>query len=69
MCYMMSKQQYLNDGVKAWHTHLMFFVPLKTGQNSGADFTGSPVMASDDPQDRLTILMVIVRHWSDGTKA
>ena len=69
MCYMMSKQQYLNDGVKAWHPHLMFFVPLKTGQNSGADFTGSPVMASDDPQDRLTILMVVVRHWSDGTKA
>jgi hypothetical protein len=69
MCYMMSKQQYLNDSAKAWHPHLMFFVPLKTGQNSGADLTGSPVMSSDDPQDHLTILMVIVRHWSDGTKA
>lgn len=68
MCYMMSKQQYLNDGAKAWHPHLMFFVPLKTGQNSGADLTGSPVMSTADPQDRLTILMVVVRHWSDGTK-
>ncbi len=68
MCYMMSKQQYLNDGAKAWHPHLMFFVPLKIGQNSGADLTGSPVMGTDDPQDRLTILMVVVRHWSDGTK-
>ena len=28
MCYMMSKQEYLNDRDGHWHPHLMFFVPL-----------------------------------------
>src|SRR5271167_97613 len=28
MCYMMSKQQYLNDRDGRWHPHLMFFAPL-----------------------------------------
>jgi hypothetical protein len=32
MCYMMSKQQYLNDRGKHWHLHLMFFLPSKTLQ-------------------------------------
>ena len=31
MCYMMSKQQYLNDGAKNWHPHLMWFVPVDAG--------------------------------------
>ncbi len=26
MCYMMSKQQYLNDGARNWHPHVMFLV-------------------------------------------
>lgn len=25
MCYMLSKQQYLNDEGRSWHPHLMFF--------------------------------------------
>src|SRR5580658_2945127 len=28
MCYMMSKDGYLNDGVGHWHPHLMFFLPI-----------------------------------------
>jgi hypothetical protein len=28
MCYMMSKQGYLNDRDGHWHPHLMFFLPL-----------------------------------------
>jgi hypothetical protein len=27
MAYMMSKQQYLNDRDKVWHSHAMFFPP------------------------------------------
>jgi len=67
MCYMMSKQQYLNDPGKAWHPHLMFFVSGDAAKDWGADFPGSPIMAAKDPEEKLTILMVWVSHWSDGT--
>ncbi len=68
MCYMMSKQQYLNDGAKNWHPHLMWFVPGDAAKTWGA-LPGSPVMAANDPEERMTIMMVWVDHWSDGTPA
>lgn len=67
MCYMLSKQGYLNDRVGRWHPHLMFFVPQTEAGTWGADLPGSPILASDDPQDRLTIFMIPVAKWSDGT--
>ena len=67
MCYMMSKQQYLNDSAGNWHPHLMFFVPMAMAKTWGANLDGSPVLASDDASDRLTIFMVPVVHWSDGS--
>ncbi len=67
MCYMLSKQGYLNDRVGHWHPHLMFFVPQTEAKTWGADLPGSPVLSTDDPQDRLTIFMVPVAKWSDGT--
>jgi hypothetical protein len=67
MCYMLSKQGYLNDAVRNWHPHLMFFVPVAMAKTWGANLAGSPVLSSDDPSDRLTIFMVPVGHWSDGT--
>jgi len=67
MCYMMSKQQYLSDSVQCWHPHLMFFVPLATPNSWGANLPGSPIIAADDPEDRMTIFLVPVGHWSDGT--
>lgn len=69
MCYMMSHQQYLNDHDKGWHPHLMYFAPPDTAKNWGANLPGSPVIAADDPQERTTIMMVIVHKWSDGTPA
>jgi len=69
MCYMMSKQQYLNDRGKSWHPHLMFFVPGDAAKSWGADVQGSPIMAANDPQERATIFMVWVGTWSDGTPA
>ena len=68
MCYMMSKQQYLNDRGKSWHPHLMFFVSGDSAKSWGADMEGSPVMAGPDPEERATIMMVWVGKWSDGTK-
>ena len=69
MCYMMSKQQYLNDQGLNWHPHLMFFVSGDSAKSWGADLPGSPVMAADDPEERVTIMMVWVGKWSDGTPA
>ena len=36
MCYMMSKQQYLNDATMNWHPHLMLFVPGDAGEKLGS---------------------------------
>src|SRR5579859_5968300 len=68
MCYMTSKQQYLNDGdMPNWHPHLMFFVSGDAAKSWGADLPGSPVIAANDPEERATIFMVWVHDWSDGT--
>src|ERR1700722_12024126 len=69
MCYMMSKQGYLNDEVGHWHPHLMFFVPPTDPATWGADLLGSPIVSTKDPQGRLTIFMVAVGRWPDGTAA
>lgn len=69
MCYMMSKQGYLNDGVGHWHPHLMFFLPKTDPATWGANLDDTPVAASDDPLGRMTVMMVVVGEWSDGTAA
>src|SRR5690242_10628735 len=67
MCYMMSKQQYLNDRGVHWHPHLMFFVAGDAAKSWGADLPGSPVISANDPEERATIMMVWAGNWSDGT--
>jgi hypothetical protein len=67
MCYMLSKEGYLSDRGGHWHPHLMFFVPATDSATWGADLPGSPILAAADPLDRLTIFMVPVAKWSDGT--
>ncbi len=69
MVYMMSKQQYLNDEGRSWHPHLMFFVAGDAAKSWGADLPGSPIIAANDPEERVTIFMVVVGKWSDGTAA
>jgi hypothetical protein len=69
MCYMLSKQGYLDDRAGHWRPHLMFFVPQTDAQTWGANLPGSPVLATEDARDRLTIFMVPVAKWSDGTAA
>jgi len=67
MCYMLSKQGYLNDHAGHWHPHLMFFAPITEPAAWGADLPGSPVLATKDPEDRLTVFLIPVAKWSDGT--
>lgn len=70
MCYMMSKQGYLNDSVGHWMPHLMFYVPRDA--DWGADLPGSPVMLNPQFHDgavAVKVLMIPTAKWSDGTPA
>jgi hypothetical protein len=68
MCYMMSKQGYLNDRDGHWHPHLMFFVPLTEPASWGTGLPGSPVVvAFTDTPERHTVFLIPVAKWSDGT--
>jgi len=69
MCYMMSKQQYLSDRDGHWHPHLMFFLPLTDTAVWGVGLPGSPVLGVKDTLDRLTLFLIPVGRWSDGTAA
>jgi hypothetical protein len=69
MAYMLSKQGYLSDSVGHWHPHVMFFVSDIDAATLGANLAGSPVLASPDPPDRLTVILIPVGKWSDGTAA
>jgi hypothetical protein len=67
MCYMLSKQGYLGDPVGHWHPHLMFFVSQTGPAAWGVGAQGSPVLALNAKWEDLTIFLVPVREWSDGT--
>jgi hypothetical protein len=69
MCYMMSKQAYLSDRDGHWQPQLMFFVPQTDAVTWGADLPGSPILASEDTLDRLTVFLIPIGKWSDGTAA
>jgi hypothetical protein len=69
MAYMMSKQQYLNDRDKCWHSHVMFFSPGNMTKSWAADDPNSPVMVANDPAEHVTILFVLSDKWSDGSAA
>src|SRR6516165_2444473 len=67
MCYMLSKQGYLSDRDGHWHPHLMFFVSQTEPAAWGAGVQGSPILAFNDTWEGLTVFLVPVRQWSDGT--
>lgn len=67
MSYMLSKQGYLSDSAGHWHPHLMFFFSQVSPAAWGADLAGSPVIALSDAWEHLTMFLVPVRQWSDGT--
>jgi len=47
----------------------MFFFAGDAAKSWGADLPDSPVMAANDPEERVTILFVVAGTWSDGTVA
>lgn len=76
MAYMMSKDQYIDDHVKAWYSHVMIYTPKPLGANAGeswgANRKGSPVVYDSNhliwPQP-WALFFVPVSHWSDGSSA
>jgi hypothetical protein len=70
MSYMLSKQGYLGDQAAGpWLPHLMFFTPQTDSKAWGADLPGSPIITFQNQEERLTVFLIPVRHWSDGTPA
>ena len=68
MSYMMSKQTYSErDG--NWHPHLMLFLPQTDPLEWGAGMDGTQVYAFQDPEEHLTIILITVSRWSDGSVA
>jgi hypothetical protein len=48
---------------------MMWYVPGDAAKSWGANLPSSPVLAANAPEDRMTIFMVVVDHWSDGSPA
>jgi hypothetical protein len=69
MCYMMSKQGYLSDRDGHWRPHLMFFVPETDPRVWGAGLSGSPIIAFTGSPEGVTVFLVPLEQWSDGTPA
>ncbi|KAA6461280.1 hypothetical protein DYQ86_11455 [Acidobacteria bacterium AB60] len=67
MCYMLSKQGYLDDHAGHWHPHLMMFVSDSEPAGWGANAAGSPIYALDAKWEHLTTYLIPVHQWSDGT--
>ncbi len=81
MSYMMSKASYLSAGANHDMAHVMFFVPFKDGAAWGANTPASPIFGGNywfftpghDAEAAglppLSVLLVGVSNWSDGTSA
>ena len=70
MSYMLSKQGYLGTQVAGpCLPHLMFFAPKTDSSAWGADLPGSPIITFQNSEERMTVFLIPVRSWSDGTPA
>ena len=67
MCYMMSKEGYLNGADGPWHPHLMFYLPPVEETAWGAGLKGAPVFGGPLSAEPVTLFIVPVPNWSDGS--
>lgn len=65
--YMLSKQGYLGDRAGHWHPHIMIYVPPTDPAAWGANLPGSPIFGKSDPTDRVSVFVIPVGKWSDGS--
>lgn len=70
MCYMLSKRGHLNDHDGHWMPHVMIYVPRAPASLWGANLAASPIIALEgNDLDPVTVYLIPVRRWSDGTVA
>jgi hypothetical protein len=69
MSYMLSRGGYLSNRDGRWLPHLMFFVPETDPRSWGAGLPGSPMLGVDLPEQHLTVFLIPLAKWSDGTLA
>ena len=67
--FMMSKDQFTHDADGHWHPHLMFFVANADASGWGASLPSSPILAGHMDPEPVTIFLIPVPKWSDGTPA
>jgi hypothetical protein len=67
--YMLSKQGYLSERDGHWRPHFMFFLPPTDPLTWGAGLPGSPIFAFNDAVEHMTVFLVPIGQWSDGTAA
>lgn len=67
LAYMMSKGTYFNHRTTHWRPHLMFFVPETDPKSWGAGLARSPILGVDNPEERLTVFLIPLGRWSDGS--
>lgn len=67
LAYMMSKGTYFNHRTGHWRPHLMFFVPETDPKSWGAGLAQSPVIGVSNPAEHLTVFLIPLSRWSDGT--
>ncbi|HLY01120.1 MAG TPA: hypothetical protein VKR56_01340 [Candidatus Cybelea sp.] len=72
LSFMLSKQGYLNDGVKGpWRPHVMLFIAMGQMDTWAAGFDRSPILAPPPNTMRAYEPITIdipVHRWSDGSK-
>jgi hypothetical protein len=67
MSYMLSRQTYLDNRVGHWLPHLMFFMADADPKFWGAGLPGSPILGIKQPREHLTVFLIPLDRWSDGT--
>lgn len=69
MCFMLSKDGYLNNAGGHWRPHLMFYLPRVEAAAWAANTRGSPVYGGPLMVEPTTVFIVPVATWSDGSPA
>ena len=67
MGYMMSKDQFLSEAGGHYLPHLMIFTQLIDPAAWGAGLAGAPLVGVTEQQCHISVFIVPVGHWSDGT--
>ena len=67
LSYMLSKGTYFNHSEGHWLPHLMFYMPETDLKSWGVGLPKSPVIGYNFPDERLTIFLIPIGRWSDGS--